>query len=356
MHTIDPHIPKRGPRTPAPAFSLIELLVVISIIGIIVSISFPFLKSSLQSTAVNAAAGQVSNSLSAARVYATRNKAFVSAKRVGTSLRSAQDNGDGYSGTIVLFGPDNSLRVMENHQNAYDGDLTSSAGWLELQVPPLNGYLPVADLEDIRYPGRVRMLGIIRTGSGDYDIRLVPPPFAIRFSADGTIGQGTNDNFTPPAAHPSPTPDTWDRIVYVSPRAGTPPTGSAAADLTDVVYDISTNRSNADDAEAGRGGTQINPALFGREGGDLMDDGRVALPFGAIETVSGVLVLEPERVPQAFNHPDGITGSVMLDYQPNDLDVYGIDKSAALLAWAADNATYARILLFNRYTGQDLTR
>lgn len=333
--------PSRGrPTRPRrAAFSIIELLVVISIIALLSAISFPFLKNSLQSTAVNAAAGQVSNSLSAARVYATRDQPFISAKRVGSTLRTAQDNGDGYSGTIVLFGPDNSLRVMANDQNAYDPvNLATSAGWLELQVPPLNGYTPIPDFEDIRYPGRVQMLGIVRTGNGPYDVQLLPPPFAIRFAADGTIGQGADDG----------SGVAWDRVIYVSPTgtALTIGTGPTAIETTD--YDVSLNRNNF-------GSASIDSGLYGRGGERLMEDGRVQLPFGSIETVSGVLVLEPERVPLEYEFPGG-GAAAPIDYDRERADAYGTDASARLLHWASENGTYARILLFNPYTGQDLTR
>lgn len=331
----------RGHRTsrPRPAgFSIIELLVVISIIALLSAISFPFLKNSLQSTAVNASAGQVSNSLSAARVYATRDLPFISAKRVGSTLRTAQDNGDGYSGTIVLFGPDNSLRIMANDQNAYDAGLTTSAGWLELQVPPLNGYTPVPDFEDIRYPGRVQMLGIVRTGNGPYDIQLLPPPFAIRFAADGTIAQGADDG----------SGVAWDRVVYVSPTGNIRTIGTGATQIVTTDYDVSRTRNNF-------GPTSIDPGIYGRDGDLLMPDGRIQLPFGSVETVSGVLVLEPERVPVEYEFPGG-GAAAPTDYDRERADPYTTDASARLLHWASDNGTYARILLFNPYTGQDLTR
>lgn len=353
------HHPAIAPRRSRPAaavrprprvghgFSLIEMLVVLSLISLVAVISFPFLKTTLQSTAVNASAGQVSNSLSAARVFATRTKNFVAARRVGNTLRSASGNGDGYSGTIVLFAPDNSLRVMENDQNAFDPtNLPFSAGWLELQVPPLNGYTPVPDLEDIRYPGRVQMLGIVRTGNGAYDVRLVPPPFAIRVNADGAIGQGADDG----TADGVP----WDRVVYVSASGvideiggdGDPGTEDSGVVITE--YDVTSQRTNF-------GSSTIEFSDFGRQGERLMDDGRLQLPFDSIETVSGVVVLEPERVPVQFAHPDG-SAPADINYRRDNLDVYSEDASARILHWASENATYARILLFNRYTGQDLTR
>ncbi|MEM9916078.1 MAG: prepilin-type N-terminal cleavage/methylation domain-containing protein [Planctomycetota bacterium] len=325
------------------AFSIIELLVVISIIALLTAISFPFLKNSLQSTAVNAAAGQVSNALSAARVYATRDTPFISAKRVGSTLRTAQDNGDGYSGTIVLFAPDNSLRIMENDQNAYDpSNLGTSDGWLELQVPALNGYTPLAEFEDIRYPGRVQMLGIVRTGVGPYDVQLLPPPFAIRFNADGTIGQGVEDSGWGSGGDPD-----WDRVVFVSPTGNVRTVGSGPNAIVTTDYDVREERSDL--------GNNIDLGDFGREGELLMPDGRVQLPFGSIETVSGVLVIEPERVPGEFENP-ATNADQNLNFERDRVSAYSQAESAALMNWAADNPTYARILLFNPYTGQDLTR
>ena len=344
------HLPPLSPNPrgvrPAAGFSLIELLVVISMIGILVAVSFPFLSTTLQNNAVNAAQGQVSNALSAARVYATRNEPFVAARKVGNTLRTADGNGDGYSGTIALFAPDNTIRIFKNDQNAYDAALTSSAGWLELQVPPLNGYTPIPDLEDVSYPSRVQMLGIVRTGDGAYDVQLVPPPFAIRFAADGTIGQGTND-FNLDGVND------WDRVVYISPTGDVASVGSGSTAIQTTVYDVSEDRGSV--------GSTLDLDRFGYRGTERMDDGRVALPIGSVETVSGVLVLEPERVPSEVTIPASFTtytgvNPATTGYSRDRFNVYSEDESTALLHWANENGTYARILLFNRYTGQDLTR
>jgi len=337
-----------------PGFSLIELLVVISLIGLMMGLAFPFLQNTLQNTAVNSAAGQVNNAMSAARVYATRNKSFVAARRVGPTIQTAQDNGDGYSGTIVLFAPDNSLRVMENDQNAYDpSNLGSSAGWLELQVPPLNGYTPIPDLEDLRLPGRVRVLGITRTGPGAYAVQLIPPPFAIRFARDGTIGQGSDDRFLPGG-----NATTWDRVVYVSPDGNEQTIGSGNNGISVTDYDVSNRRASFPNANVVPNfgpNISLDPEDYARGGELRMDDGRIQLPLGSVETVSGVLVLYPDRVPEEFRHP-GTNNLTDLDYHRDRFNIYSPNESAALLNWASENGTYARIILFNRYTGQDLTR
>ena len=328
-------------------FSLIELLVVISLLALLLTITFPFLNNTLQNTAVSNAQGQVSNALSAARVYATRSVPFVAARQINNTLRTADDNGDGYSGAIALFAPDNTIRILQNDQNAYDpSNLSSSGGWLELSVPPLNGYAPIPDLEDVSYPSRVQMLGIVRVGDGPYEVRLVPPPFAIRFSNEGTIAQGQDDN--DPRVLFTGSPADWDRLVYVSATGDTDTIGTGQRAIPVTEYDVRDFRPTT-------ANTTFDIDRFGYRGSERMEDGRVQLPFGVVETVSGVLVLEPERVPAQFDHPDG-TNDVDLEFSRDRIDAYSVAQSGALLNWAAANSTYARVLLFNRYTGQDLTR
>ncbi len=323
-------------------FSLIELLVVISLIALLTGISFPVLRILLSSTAINTAEGQVNNALTAARVFATQNKPFVNARPIGGALRTSNDNGDGFSGAIVLFANDNTLRVCENDENARDPGAT--VPWLEFMSPRRNGYTPVPDLEDSRLSGRVQALGIVRTGSGAFDVRLVPPPFAIRVDRNGVLGEGEE--------HASSSMDVpWDRVVDVSATGDVGTFGSGPGAIEFTLYDIDVDRNDV--------GSGFDPFEFGIEGTERMPDGRVQLPFGVVETVSGVLIVEPDEVPLEFLHPNpsfGGTNPVSLSFNRDTIEIYSEAESAAILNWAAENPIFGRIMLFNRYTGQDLTR
>lgn len=328
------------PQNNSRGFTLIELLTTIFLISLVLGLTFPTLRATVRSSSVDMAIGQINSGVSAARVFATRDRPFLVARRVGASIRTASANGDGFSGAICLFTPAGALRVLENDENARDNGLPNADGWLEMQFPPLNGYRPIDGLDEIRMPGRVQTLGIVRTGSGNYDVQLVPPPFAIRFSSAGTLSLGQE---SPASTDPF-------RYVFVSPREeiGTS-SGTTADSFTQSVllYDVSEDRGNA--------GATVDLDLFGRGGTERTGTGRIALPFSAVETVSGVLVIDPDQVPEEFAHPNGMTGPVPLNFREDRIQPYSVDESAALLSWAVDAAA-GRVMLFNRTTGQDLTR
>ena len=328
-------------QAPRKAFSLIELLVVISIIALLTGISFPVVRTLLRNTAVNTAESQVNNALTAARVFATRSNSFVSARSIGGTLRTSKDSGDGFSGAIVLFATDNTLRICENDENALDR--TNSPNWLEFFNPGRNGYTPVPDLEDLRISGRVIPLGIVRTGSTPFDIQLVPPPFAMRVSNDGTIDQGQ--------AKPMPV-FTGERVVYISATGEVESVPLGNQEIQTTLYDIDNDRASL-------AGMTYDATAFGLGGNELMPDGRTQQPFGVIETVSGVLLVDTSQFPSTFDHPDGsgpVAAIPPVGGDTGNAAIYDEDQSAAILNWAAENGTFARIMLFNRYTGQDLTR
>lgn len=341
-----PRLPFRATAAPAPVragaprrgFTLIELLVVISLIALVTGFAFPYMRASLRGASVDMAVGQVNNGVAAARVYATRYKPFVVARRTGNALRTAGDTGDGYSGSIALFAQDGTIRVLENDENA----ATPTGAWMEFLAPPRNGYSPIEDLEDMTTPGRSFLLGIVRVGSGPEDIRLIPPPFAIRFSREGVLVQGE--------ATSDPGRPAWARYIYVGGSGATNTAGSGQNKVTANIYRTTVWRSSnsVKDGNPDIPGKQLEVADYGRRGDATLSDGRVQVPFDQIETVSGVLVVDPEKVPAEW---DGTT----TNFNRDTLDIYTTSQSAAILKWAATSPA-GRVLFFNRYTGQDLTR
>lgn len=327
------------PQSRRQAFTLIELLTVIFIITLVLGLTFPTISSTIRASSIDMAVGQINSGVSGARVFATRDRPFVVARRVGASIRTASANGDGFSGAICLFTPTGSLRVLENDENARDEGLAQADGWLEMQSPPLNGYRPIEGVDEIRMPGRTMTLGIVRTGSGPYDVQLVPPPFAIRFSSGGTLSLGQE----PPEGSNL-------RFVFVSPReevdtaAGTT---AASFSQSSLLYDVSSNRTLF--------GGPLDLERFGRGGLERTGTGQIALPFSAVETVSGVVVVDPDQVPRRFAHPDGTTGDIDVLFSEDRSSLYTPNQSAALLSWA-NSESGGRILFFNPTTGQDLTR
>ena len=331
-----------GPRR---GFTLIELLAVIVISLLLLGISFPTLRALVRTNSIDMAVGQINSGVAAARVYATRDRPFLTARRVGASVRTSSANGDGYSGAICLFTPAGSLRVLQNDENAQDPRLGRNP-WLETQAPPLNGYRSIPELDDIRLPGRVQCLGVVRTGPGAYDVQLVPPPFAIRFSDDGTLSLGDR---VPPSLGLDPD----FRYAFVSPKETVViPAGTGNSNLlTDSLdYELGNNRTT-------NPSESLDEEAFGRGGDQRTSTGRIHLPFGAIETVLGVLVVDPDLVPERFAHPDaGVSPSVAATNHRRDrLAVYSEQESARILNWARDSSG-GRLMLFNRSTGQDLTR
>ena len=170
-HTT-PGTPGAPHRRPG-GFSLIELLVVLSIASLLVAISFPFLRQMVRSSSETMAADSISNAVSAARAFSTRYKPFTDTLNNG---KSSEDDGDGYSGAAVIVTPAGELRIVENFELATDQfgnrmELPSGTNFIR------NGYAHIEDVDALRMPGRAVALGIRRTGAPELD--LLPAPFAI---------------------------------------------------------------------------------------------------------------------------------------------------------------------------------
>jgi type II secretory pathway pseudopilin PulG len=288
--------------------------VVISIISILIAITFPFLGSMIGTSSVQVAENSVSSAAAGARTYATRSVGFYKARAGGST---SADDGDGYSGAAVLVTPNHELRLVQNDEDAVD-DATGDY----LELTNYNGYTPIDEVDQIRLPSGLVVLGIIRNDTNAYygsgQITLLPPPFAIAFNNKGSmqtnfrITSGNADGF----------------LIYDADRDG-----NYAATTTD-------DRSSF-------GGTFADFLRGGDE--PPANDGFSPLPWEWIEPVAGMLIYDPDAAPAnvlALFNPDD---------NPSSDPIIGTNAET-ILDWAADSGTPARVIFFNRYTGINIAR
>ena len=228
-------------------FTLIELLVAIGIIALIVGISFPAI-TAMRNTARSAAGRTtVSVGVDIARAWSTQEKGIV--------------NGIAFEGTAALFTPAGRIRIVQHDQGAEDSSLAEPL--LGKPANGLRGYEDMPDLDYVDMPSNVGVAGIRYNGT---DPQFLAAPFAVTFNQHGTL------THSPPPAS--------DRVVYYD------------ADR-DGQHDV------ADPRQPG-----YDPAAWDGEGsGDNADelaDGRLELPFEAIETVRAVLIYDKSEYPEFF--------------------------------------------------------
>jgi len=172
-------------------FTLVELLVVISIIIILLSISFPFVNAARSGSRESAAINTITIALDSARNFATQN---VTLGFVGLTDGLGNTADGSYSGAAILFTPGGELRILIN-----DPDATYGAGnqLLEFYNKNLagyaasdqekNAYKPAPGRDNLQLPDSIGVAGLFRTGVAATSIEFYPPPFAIRFDSDGRL-------------------------------------------------------------------------------------------------------------------------------------------------------------------------
>ena len=227
--------PRRG------AFTLAELLIVITVIVLLFTIAVPSMKALLRSGGLESSATIIGSACSTARAYSSRPTAFV--------------NGN-YQGTAMVFTPANEIRFAVHDETTVDG---SAGGLLITKTPSKSGYVDISGQAYIRIPDSVGVVGITLGGVGI--TQLFTPPFAIRFNSQGElIARSANASY--------------NGNVYYNGDSASP----------DSIATTTSTRTLISGYNPG----PYDPSAGGYIGTTLAN-GKYKLPFETIDTVLGVI-------------------------------------------------------------------
>jgi len=221
-------------------FTLTELLVAISIIILIIGITFPVISSIQSGSRIEAGLNTIGMTADVARQWVKPS--------VWEEDESDKVTGERYSGCAALYCPTGEVRIITNFRNAQ----RRGGGYLEESNFNSNGYWDLRGVDYISIPDGVGVVGIHRAGN---TVRFLAPPFAIAFNEKGQMYFG----------------DILGLIYYDA--------------NGDTIYGNNGRPSGYDpsdwDGESGANNVDINEDTLVRE-----------LPFEAIECVPGVVIYD----------------------------------------------------------------
>ncbi len=327
----------RKADTTRAGFSLIELLVVVSIIAIVLALSFPMIGAMQRDTGTSSAVNTVGIAISAARRYATDPKNTFARTDIDSSNTESSEPGL-YSGVAAIFTPAGEIRLAKNYESARF-DLPGSPPWylerhgpqllptnnldaLHKQPPglpqrELNGFQDLG-IDYILLGSDVGVVGITRNqivNANDPPL-LLTPPFAIWFDQNGYMVVTGQDS-----TRPGPPDNDYQFVYYDGDYDGS--------------YECTLRRPgnlNYDPDEYNPNSGRYNRNLAWGTGAD-----KYKLPFERLEAVIGVIVYSHD----AFNNAveDGLLPSwVDADWQDN----------LKIWRWMKANG---QVLMFSRQTG-----
>lgn len=242
-------------RRPIAGFTLIELLVTISIIVLLIAITFPFIALMRSGSRLQAGVNTIGMAADVARQWVEP------AAWEEDSTDSV--TGERYSGTAAIYCPTGEIRIVSNFRNALRPN--GSPRYLE-ELPTSQGYYNVngywedqIGFEYIKIPSGVSVVGVRKFGGS---VELVAPPFAIAFDEQGHLSYGDGAGY----------------IYYDGDQNG--------------VFGLNFKRDNsynpADwDGKAGSRNEPDDKALYSK------------LPFDAIECVPSVIVYDAQAFEDA---------------------------------------------------------
>ena len=320
-----PRLTPNPPRRPA-GFTLIEMLVTISIIVVLAGITFPVVSELQGGSRLSSAINTITIGLDTARNFADREgvAGFIGLED-NQSPTAVTGNGE-YSGAALLFTPGGDLRVVVNDPRAayasgnrllefYD---SGAAGYPALPSPETNGYRDAPGRDYIQIPDRVGVVGLFRNPGG---LEYLAPPFAIRFDNDGRL-IARSDSSSGIDGHVYYDADGDGNIVLGDDRGTYGTSDDVTSDDSPLRWDWRSNPAGV--------------PMIGTQS-------KRVLPFEKIETVIAVFVFDAQQFQAELGWAGADAEAGTDDNGIDDGD--GIDD---LTEWMDANATP---LFVSRYTG-----
>jgi prepilin-type N-terminal cleavage/methylation domain-containing protein len=300
----------RATHTTRLGFSLIEMLVVVSIIAVVLALSFPMIGAMRRDSSVSAGVNTIAQAASAIRLYATRNVVFPTDLLIDDPRRAGTIGSQGglYSGAAAIFTPAGEIRLTRNYAQARSSDLPGlSASSIDLleRVGPTTGLvqgssgIPVNELngftdllidyillpKDTGVAGINRVsVGPVRAATSTNPPLLLAPPFAVWFDQSGYMiatGWDSVNNI----------PNDYQFVYYDGNYDGDYAIGRAGTNRSNMAGGYNPDFYNPNDWE------------FNAANWDAVAE-KYVVPFEQIEAVVGVYVYSLEAFDNAVQ--DGI--------------------------------------------------
>ncbi len=292
-----------------------ELMVVVSLIVLLLGFSVPLVFKIDELSRDRSGVNTFGVAVTAARAYATRRIADLD------SVPQAE-----YSGAAVLVTPMNQLRII--------GDLQSDDA--EKKGVSLYGYdTQTSRMEAISMPRGIGVVGITRVGATATQLKMVPPPFVIRFNRHGQLITETRPTVLERAA--ASVGDENRNVVYIAPD----PTKHDTMIFGNVAGG-SRGKSNYDY-------TVWDPDITTAASGKWSSSARDwNLPFSALESVIGVIVYSKADFEDAGGKM-AVAYTAPAQGYPDNVKPAAADE--AISKWMFANGS---VLFFSRNTGNIL--
>jgi prepilin-type N-terminal cleavage/methylation domain-containing protein len=202
----------RATHTTRRGFSLVEMLVVVSIITIILALTFPMIGAMQRDSSTSSGVNTIAITVASARRYATDPKYTFALTDINPDPLSGSSEPGLFSGVAAVFTPAGEIRLVKNFERARFDDPSTRFWYLERHGPfianpvitspvqspgqpkrELNGFRDI-NIDYVLLGSDVGVVGITRNRrvrANDAPL-LLPPPFAIWFDQNGymvTTGQ-----------------------------------------------------------------------------------------------------------------------------------------------------------------------